>query len=101
MGVERSYRKMSVGIKPINDYILIKRVEAEEKTKSGIILSGQAKEQPQIAEVIAVGPGTDEVKIVVKEGDKVIFGQYGGMDIKYDGEEFKLVKQSDIYATVK
>jgi chaperonin GroES len=92
---------MSVGIKPINDYILIKRVEAEEKTKSGIILSGQAKEQPQIAKVVAVGPGTDEVKIVVKEGDNVIFGQYGGMDVKYDGVEYKLVRQSDIYATVK
>jgi chaperonin GroES len=92
---------MSIGIKPINDYILIMRVEAEEKTKSGIILSGQAKEQPQIAEVIAVGPGTEEVKIVVKEGDKVIFGQYGGMDVKYDGVEYKLVRQNDIYATVK
>jgi chaperonin GroES len=92
---------MSVGIKPINDYILIKREEAEEKTKSGIILSGQAKEQPQIAKVIAVGPGTEEVKVVVKEGDRVIFSQYGGMEIKYDGEEYKLVKQSDIYATVK
>ncbi|MDR1953010.1 MAG: co-chaperone GroES [Clostridiales Family XIII bacterium] len=92
---------MSFGIKPINDWVVIKRVEAEERTKSGIILSGQAKEQPQIAEVIEVGPGTEEVKIVVKKGDKVIFSQYGGMDVKYDGEEYKLVKQSDIYATVK
>jgi chaperonin GroES len=92
---------MSFGIKPINEYIVIKRVEAEEKTASGIILSGQAKERPQIAEVIAVGPGTEEVKIVVKPGDKVIFGQYGGMDVKYEGEEYKLVKQSDIYATVE
>jgi chaperonin GroES len=92
---------MSVGIKPINDYVLIKRVEAEEKTASGIVLPSQAKEQPQIAKVIAVGPGTDEVKMVVKSGDKVIFGQYGGTDIMYDGEEYKLVRQSDIYATVK
>jgi len=92
---------MSVGIMPINDYILIKRVEAEEKTKSGIVLPSQAKEQPQIAKVIAVGPGTEDVKIVVKPGDKVIFGQYGGMDIKYDGEEYKLVRQGDVYATVK
>ena len=91
---------MSFGIKPINEWIVIKRIEAEEKTKSGIILSGQAKEQPQIAEVIAVGPGTEDVTIVVKPGDKVIFGQYGGMDVKYNGEEYKLVKQSDIYATV-
>ena len=92
---------MSFGIKPINDYIVIKRVEAEEKTKSGIILSGGAKEKPQIAEVIAVGPGTEEVKIVVKAGDKVIFSQYGGLDVKYEGEEYKLVRQSDIYATVE
>lgn len=91
---------MSFGIKPINDYIVIKRVEAEEKTKSGIILSGGAKEKPQIAEVIAVGPGTEEVKIVVKAGEKVIFSQYGGLDVKYEGEEYKLVRQSDIYATV-
>jgi len=92
---------MSAGIKPINEYVLIRRIEAEEKTKSGIVLPSQAKEQPQIAEVIAVGPGTDEVKMVVKKGDKVIFGQYGGMEIKFKDEEFKLVKQSDIYATVE
>ena len=92
---------MAIGIKPINDYVLIKRIEAEEKTKSGIVLPSQAKEQPQIAEVLAVGPGTDEVKVVVKAGDKVIFGQYGGMEIKYKGEELKLVRQSDIYATIE
>ena len=91
---------MSFGIKPINDWVVIKRIDAEEKTKSGIILSGSAKEQPQIAEVIAVGPGTDEVKMVVKVKDRVIFGQYGGMDVKYEGEEYKVVRQSDIYATV-
>ena len=89
-----------VGINPINDYVLIKRIEAEEKTKSGIVLPSQAKEQPQIAKVLAVGPGTEEVKMVVKVGDKVIFGQYGGMEIKFSDEEYKLVKQSDIYATV-
>jgi chaperonin GroES len=92
---------MSFGIKPINDWVVIKRVEAEEKTASGIVLPGGAQEKPQIAEVIAVGPGTDEVKIVVKKGDKVIFGQYGGLDIKYGGEEVKLVRQGDIYATVE
>jgi chaperonin GroES len=91
---------MSFGIKPINDWVVIKRVEAEEKTASGIILSSSAKEKPQIAEVIAVGPGTEEVKMVVKAKDKVIFSQYGGMDVKYEGEEYKIVKQSDIYATV-
>ena len=98
--IERSFVKMSVGIKPINDYVLIKRIEAEEKTKSGIVLPSQAKEQPQIAEVLAVGPGTEEVKMVVKKGDKVIFGQYGGMELKFKNEDFKLVRQSDIYATV-
>jgi chaperonin GroES len=92
---------MAIGIKPINDYVLIKRIEAEEKTKSGLVLPSQAKEQPQIAEVLAAGPGTEEVKVVVKKGDKVIFGQYGGMEIKYKGEELKLVRQSDIYATVE
>jgi chaperonin GroES len=92
---------MSFGIKPINDWIVIKRVEAEEKTKGGIILAGDAKEKPQIAEVIAVGPGTEDVKIVVQAGDKVIFSQYGGMDVKYDGVEYKIVRQSDIYATIK
>ena len=92
---------MSFGIKPINDWVVIKRVEAEEKTQSGIILSGSAKEQPQIAEVIAVGPGTDEVTMVVNVKDKVIFSQYGGMDVKYKGEEYKGVRQNDIYATVE
>jgi chaperonin GroES len=91
---------MSFGIKPINDWVVIKRVEAEEKTASGIILSSSAKEKPQIAEVIAVGPGTDEVKMVVQPKQKVIFSQYGGMDVKYEGEEYKIVKQGDIYATV-
>ena len=91
---------MSFGIKPINDWVVIKRIEAEEKTTSGIILSGSAKEQPQIAEVIAVGPGTDDVKMVVKAKDKVIFSQYGGMDVKYAGEEYKMIRQNDIFATV-
>lgn len=91
---------MGIAIKPINDYVLIKRVEAEEKTSSGLLLASAAQEKPQIAEVLAVGPGTDEVEIVVKPGDKVIFAQYGGMDVKYEGEEYKLVKQGDIYATI-
>jgi chaperonin GroES len=92
---------MSVGIKPINDYVVIKEIEAEEKTKSGIILSGSAKEKPQIAEVLAVGPGTEEVKMVVKKGDKVIYSPYGGTEVKYDGVEYKVLKQDNIYATVE
>jgi chaperonin GroES len=89
-----------MNIKPINDYVLIKRVEAEEKTSSGLILASAAQEKPQIAEVIAVGPGTDEVNMVVKAGEKVIFAQYGGMDVKFEGTEYKLVRQGDIYATI-
>jgi len=89
------------GIKPINDYVVIKLVEAEEKTKGGIILTGSAKEKPEVAEVIAIGPGTDEVKIVVKPGDKVIFSPYGGTEVKYKGEEYKVLKQDNIYAVVE
>jgi chaperonin GroES len=89
------------GIKPINDYVVIKLVEAEERTKGGIILTGSAKEKPEVAEVIAVGPGTDDVKIVVKPGDKVIFSPYGGTEVKYKGEEYKVLKQDNIYAVVE
>ena len=89
------------GIKPINDYVAIKLVEAEEKTKGGIILTGSAKEKPEIAEVVAVGPGTEDVKMVVKVGDKVIFSPYGGTEVKYNGEEYKLLEQKNIYAIVE
>lgn len=92
---------MSFGVKPLGDRVVIKRVEAEEKTASGIVLPGGAKEEQQIAEVIAVGPGTSEVKMEVKVGDKVIFSQYAGTDFKYDGEEYKIVHQNDIHATLK
>ena len=88
-------------VKPLGDRVLIKRVEAEEKTKGGIILAGAAKEQPQMAEVIAVGPGTDEVKMEVKPGDKVIFSKYAGTEIKTDGEEFIIMSQKDILAIVE
>ncbi|MCL2493798.1 MAG: co-chaperone GroES [Clostridiales bacterium] len=89
------------GIKPINDYVVIKLVEAEEKTKGGIILTGSAKEKPEIAEVVAVGPGTEDVKMVVKAGEKVIFSPYGGTEVKYNGEEYKVLKQDNIYAVVE
>ncbi|MCR4805117.1 MAG: co-chaperone GroES [Clostridia bacterium] len=88
-------------VKPLGDRVLIKRVEAEEKTKGGIILAGAAKEQPQMAEVIAVGPGTDEVKMEVKAGDKVIFSKYAGTEIKTDGDEFIIMSQKDILAIVE
>ncbi len=93
-------------IKPLNDRVLIKMVEAEETTKSGIILSSGSQEKPQIAEVIAVGPGgVDEngkkVEMQVKKGDKVITSKYSGTEVKYEGTEYIIVKQSDILATVE
>lgn len=92
---------MSFGIKPLGSRVVIKRTEAEEKTASGIILTGQAKEQPQMAEVIAVGPGTEDEKIEVKIGEKVIFAQYAGTEVKYDGENYIIIGQKDILAIVK
>ena len=91
-------------IKPLCDKVLIKMCEAEETTKSGIILSASSQEKPQIAEVIAVGPGGkvdgETVEMYVKEKDKVIVGKYAGTEIKYQGEEYLIVKQSDILAVV-
>ena len=88
-------------VKPLGDRVLIKRIEAEEKTASGIVLPGAAKEQPQMAEVVAVGPGTEEVKMEVAVGDKVIFAKYAGTEIKVDGEEMIITAQKDILAIVK
>jgi chaperonin GroES len=91
-------------IKPLADRVVIKMVEAEETTKSGIILAGSAKEKPQIAEVIAVGPGGmidgKEITMYVKKGDRVITSKYSGTEIKVDGEEYIIVKQNDILAVV-
>ena len=88
-------------VKPLGDRVLIKRLEAEEKTKGGIILAGSAKEQPQMAEVIAAGPGTEEVKMEVKAGDKVIFSKYAGTEIKVDEETLIIMSQKDILAIVE
>ena len=92
-------------IKPLADRVVIKTVEAEEKTKSGIVLAGTAKEKPQIAEVIAVGPGGNvdgkEITMQVKEGQKVIYSKYAGTEVKVDGEELIIVRQSDILAIVE
>ena len=91
-------------IKPLFDRVLIKQVEAEETTKSGIVLPGNAQEKPQEAEVLAVGPGGvvdgKEVKMQVKVGDRVIYSKYSGTEIKFDGQECIIVKQSDILAVV-
>ena len=89
---------------PLGDKIVLKQLEAEETTKSGIVLPGQAQEKPQQAEVIAVGPGGvvdgKEVKMEVTVGDKVIYSKYSGTEVKLDGEEYIIVKQSDILAIV-
>lgn len=92
---------MSIGIKPLGARVVIKRVEAEEKTASGILLTGTAKEKPQVAEVLAVGPGTEEEKMELKVGDKVIFSQYAGTDVKYEGQEVSIMNQRDILAIVE
>ena len=92
-------------IKPLADRVVVKSVEAEETTKSGIILAGSAKEKPQVAEVIAVGPGGlvdgKEVTMTVKVGDKVITSKYAGTEVKCDGVEYNIVRQSDILAVVE
>ena len=86
---------------PLGDRVVLKQLEAEETTKSGIVLPGQNKEKPQQAEVVAVGPGTEDVKMEVKVGDKVIYAKYSGTDVKLDEEEYIIVRQSDILAIIK
>ena len=94
-----------MNLKPLADRVIIKMVEAEETTKGGIILTAAAKEKPEIAEVLAVGPGGivdgSEVKMEVKAGDKVIMGKYTGTTVKLDGEEYTIVRQGDILAVVE
>ena len=92
---------MSFGIKPLADRVVIKKLEAEEKTEGGLILTGAAKEKPQAAEVVAVGPGTEDEKMIVKVGDQVIYSQYAGTEVKYAGEEYTILNQRDILATVE
>ena len=90
---------------PLQDRVVLKELKAEETTKSGIVLPGQAQEKPQQAEVVAVGPGKvedgKEIKMEVSVGDQVIYSKYSGTDVKLDGEEFIIVKQGDILAVVK
>ena len=92
-------------LKPLADRVIIKMVEAEETTKSGIILTGAAKEKPEMAEVIEVGPGGmvdgKEIVMTVKKGDKVITSKYAGTEVKLDGEEYTIVRQADILAIVE
>ena len=92
-------------IKPLQDRVVIKMLEAEETTKSGIILTGAAQEKPQVAEIIAVGPGGlidgKEVKMELKIGDKVLISQYAGTKVKLEGEEYTILSQNDVLAIVE
>lgn len=88
-------------IKPLQDRVVVKMVEAEETTKGGIILSGSAKEKPEVAEVLAVGDGKKDVTMTVKKGDKVLISKYAGTNVKLDGQEYIIVKMDDILAVVE
>lgn len=92
-------------LKPLSDRVVLKMVEAEETTAGGIILTGSAKEKPEVAEVLAVGPGGmvdgNEVVMTIKVGDKVITSKYSGTQVKIDGEELTIVRQGDILAIVE
>ena len=94
-----------MNIKPLGERVVIKKLEAEEKTKSGIVLTGSAKERPQEAEVVAVGPGVivdgKRIEMEVKVGDKVLYSKYAGNDVKVGGEEYTILKQEDILAIVE
>ena len=91
-------------IKPLSDRVVIKMLEAEETTKGGIILTSAAQEKPQVAEIVAVGPGGfvdgHEVKMELKVGDKVLISKYAGTEVKLDGNEYTIVRQSDVLAIV-
>ena len=94
-----------MNLKPLADRVVLKRAEAEEKTKGGIILTSAAQEKPEIYEVVVAGPGGvvdgNEVKMEVKAGDKVIVGKYTGTTVKLDGEEYTIIRQADILAIVE
>ena len=94
-----------MNLKPLSDRVILKALEAEEKTKGGIILTAKAKEKPEMAEVVAVGPGGTvdgkEVVMTVKVGDKVLTSKYSGTEVKVDGEEYTIVRQNDILAIVE
>ena len=88
-------------VKPLLDRVVLKSVEAEETTKSGIVLTGAAKEKPQFAEVVAVGPGTKEVTMQVSVGQKVVYSQYAGTNVKLDGSEYIVISQNDILGVIE
>ncbi|WP_294474286.1 co-chaperone GroES [uncultured Ruminococcus sp.] len=90
-----------MNIKPLMDRVVIKMTEAEETTASGIILAGSAKEKPQVAEVVAVGPGKEGVDMQVKVGNKVLVAKYSGTNVKVDGQEYTILKMEDVLAIVE
>lgn len=91
---------MSLGIKPLGARVLIKKEEPEEKTEGGIILTRAEKKEQPVAEVLAVGPGTEDEPMEVKVGDKIIFAQYSGTDIDYKGTTYSLINQADVLAVL-
>ena len=91
---------MKLNIKPLADRVLLEPMEAETKTASGIIIPDNAKEKPQKGTVVAVGPGTSENPITVKVGDHVLYGKYAGTELQHDGEDYLIMKESDILAMV-
>jgi chaperonin GroES len=102
---QRAKEQKLMKIKPLADRVVIKMCEAEETTKSGIILAGSAKEKPQVAEIVEVGPGGvvdgKEIKMEVTKGQKVLISKYSGTEVKLDGEEYTILRQSDILAVVE
>lgn len=94
-----------MNIKPLGDRVVIKKLEAEETTKSGIVLTGAAKERPQEAQVVAVGPGAmsdgKRIQMEVKVGDKVLYSKYSGTEVKVEGNEYTILRQDDILAIVE
>jgi len=91
---------MAVNVKPLADRVLIKPAEAEEKTKSGIIIPDTAKEKPQKGTVVAVGPGKKDEPTTVKKGDLVLYGKYAGTEINFEGEDYLIMRESDLLAII-
>lgn len=89
-----------MSFKPLNDRVLVKRLESEEKTAGGLFIPDTAKEKPLAGKVVAVGPGTSEVKMEVKAGDQVLYGKYAGTEVNVDGNDYLIMRQSDILAII-
>jgi chaperonin GroES len=101
MSAKDTKEERNMSLKPLFDRVVIRNIETEEVTKGGILLTSAAKEKPQMAEVVAVGPGSKGVDMVVKVGDKVVYTKYAGTEVKIDGQEVIVIKQSDILAIVE